>query len=78
MLVYIMSLPGGMIADKLLGQYKQFFRAVKVLCRTRCFSIDRYLSILYRISGFGNIRGLVYCLGPFQRWSEGYPRRVEY
>ena len=36
MLVYVMSIPGGMIADKLLGQKKAVLLGAIVLCIRSC------------------------------------------
>jgi POT family proton-dependent oligopeptide transporter len=45
MLVYIMSIPGGMIADKVLGQKRPFFRSDYPLSWAWCFDLDGYLGL---------------------------------
>jgi POT family proton-dependent oligopeptide transporter len=46
MLVYIMSIPGGMIADKVLGQKKAvLFRSDYPLSWAWCFDLDGYLGL---------------------------------
>jgi hypothetical protein len=44
MLVYIMSIPGGMIADKVLGQKAVLLGAI-ILCLEPVFDLDRYLGL---------------------------------
>jgi hypothetical protein len=40
--MYIMSIPGGMIADKVLGQKRPFFRSDHPLSWAWCFDLDGY------------------------------------
>jgi POT family proton-dependent oligopeptide transporter len=47
MLVYVMSIPGGMIADKLLGQKKMFNWGNNSLSRSWGFSVYSNLGVLH-------------------------------
>jgi hypothetical protein len=53
MLVYLMSIPGGMIADKLIGQKKAVGWCYRPLYRSWSVSINSNLGILYRIRTCG-------------------------